>query len=125
MLKDNYVRAAKVVNVVDGDTVDVIIDLGFNVSIKHRMRVRRINTPEKVGATKEAGLIAKAFATERLLNKDIVIQSYNREDKAFKVDSTGGRWLAEVYFIDQTGRQVNYSDCALGANMAILFMDKY
>ena len=36
----------EVVKIVDGDTVDVIIDLGFNLSKKERIRLAGIDTPE-------------------------------------------------------------------------------
>ena len=42
----NY-KVSKVDRVVDGDTIDVTIDLGFDLSIKQRVRVAGIDTPEK------------------------------------------------------------------------------
>lgn len=56
-----YFYRAKVLRIVDGDTVDLQIDLGFSVFIKQRCRLFGINAPEKRGATKEAGLAAQAF----------------------------------------------------------------
>ena len=41
-----YTYEAKVVRVVDGDTIDALIDLGFNVHKKIRIRMVGINTPE-------------------------------------------------------------------------------
>ena len=41
-----YTYKAKLVKVVDGDTIDVTIDLGFDVSVKKRIRLVGINTPE-------------------------------------------------------------------------------
>lgn len=58
-------RLKEVVRVVDGDTVDVIIDLGFNVSIKQRVRVAGIDTPEKRTRDEEEkkyGIAATEFA---------------------------------------------------------------
>jgi len=52
----------EITKVVDGDTVDAIIDLGFNVHIKERIRLYGINTPEtrtKNKEEKKKGLIAK------------------------------------------------------------------
>lgn len=37
----------KVLNVVDGDTLDVEFDVGFNIKFKARVRLADINTPEK------------------------------------------------------------------------------
>ena len=39
-------KIVEVVKIIDGDTIDIIIDLGFHVSIKKRVRLYGINTPE-------------------------------------------------------------------------------
>jgi len=41
-----YIYEAKVVRVVDGDTIDALIDLGFDIHKKIRIRMVGINTPE-------------------------------------------------------------------------------
>ena len=41
-----YRYNAKVTRVVDGDTVDAEIDLGFDITIKKRIRLAEINAPE-------------------------------------------------------------------------------
>ena len=41
-----YTYNIKLDRVIDGDTIDAIIDLGFDVSIKKRVRFSGINTPE-------------------------------------------------------------------------------
>ena len=42
-----YEYRAKVDRVVDGDTVDFIVDLGFKISFKIRTRLAGVNTPER------------------------------------------------------------------------------
>jgi micrococcal nuclease len=42
-----YEYRAKVVRVVDGDTVDFLVDLGFKISFKIRTRLVGVNTPER------------------------------------------------------------------------------
>ena len=64
-----YHYKAHVRNVVDGDTVDVTLDLGFGVHLKERVRLFGINTPETRTRDKEEkkrGLAAKAFVKEAL-----------------------------------------------------------
>ena len=41
-----YTYKIKLDRVVDGDTIDAYIDLGFNISVKKRIRFKGINTPE-------------------------------------------------------------------------------
>ena len=66
-MKYNY--NIKIVRVIDGDTVDVMIDLGFNIWIKNRIRLFGIDTPEirtKDLEEKERGKGAKARLEELL-----------------------------------------------------------
>ena len=62
-------KIKEVVKIVDGDTVDIIIDLGFSLTKKERVRLAGIDTPEcrtRDLAEKQMGLEAKAFITRRL-----------------------------------------------------------
>ena len=70
---DKHIYSAKLVRVVDGDTADAMIDLGFNVWVKNRIRFmggdawesRTRNLEEK-----EKGLAAKAYVKDLLENSD-------------------------------------------------------
>jgi len=62
-----YEYKAKLIKVVDGDTVDAMIDCGFSVFRKERIRLRGINAPESRTRDKEEkklGLAAKARLKE-------------------------------------------------------------
>ena len=59
-----YVYRATVTYFVDGDTIDVLIDVGFGVYVTKRLRFLLIDTWEKRGEEKEKGLIAKARLEE-------------------------------------------------------------
>lgn len=50
-----YNYRATVVRIVDGDTIDVDVDLGFSIHTKQRLRLLGINAPEVKGPTKAAG----------------------------------------------------------------------
>ncbi len=57
-----YVYKAKLDRVVDGDTLDAIIDLGFDITVHKRIRLAGINTPESRTRDleeKKRGLAAK------------------------------------------------------------------
>ena len=41
-----YDYKAEIVKVVDGDTIDVLVDLGFRITTHQRLRLKNIDTPE-------------------------------------------------------------------------------
>tara|TARA_B100000900_G_C20355757_1_gene624166 strand:- start:204 stop:548 length:345 start_codon:yes stop_codon:yes gene_type:complete len=64
-----FTYEAKVMRVVDGDTIDALIDLGFDIHKKIRIRMVGINTPESRTRDleeKKRGLAAKARLKEIL-----------------------------------------------------------
>lgn len=72
-------RVRQINKVVDGDTIDVDIDLGFNISFSQRVRLAGIDTPEsrtKDLAEKALGLEVKKRLTEMLKEaKGVVIKT--------------------------------------------------
>ena len=73
-----YEYRAKIIKVVDGDTVDVDIDLGFGISLNNeRVRIMGIDTPEsrtRDKVEKKFGLASKARLKE-LLGKDTILKT--------------------------------------------------
>jgi len=83
-----YTYKAKLTKIIDADTVDTEIDLGFEVFKKVRCRLAGIDAPE---LRTEAGKIAKQFLIDTIpLNSDVIIES-KKYDKY-------GRSLAIIYF---------------------------
>jgi len=78
-----YEYRAKLIKVVDGDTVDVDIDLGFGVWLKdERVRIMGIDTPESRTSDKVEkvfGLASKARLKE-LLGKDCTLKTFAAKD---------------------------------------------
>ena len=69
-------RVNKVIKVVDGDTIDVILDMGFDIMYKQRVRLFGIDTPEsrtRDKVEKKYGLKAKKFLQDTLKKGKIVI----------------------------------------------------
>lgn len=96
-------RISKVTKAVDGDTIDVIMDMGFDIMYKSRVRLFGIDTPESRTRNldeKKRGLLAKKYLQEALKagNKLSI--------KTYKDNETGkfGRILGDV-FID--GKSIN------------------
>ena len=107
MTRDDYIRRAKIVRLVDGDTVDVDIDLGMAITTRQRLRLFGINTPEVRGPEKVAGHAATQHLADLLVRYrhegewDIVVQT--RKDKRGKF----GRYLASLIGADQDGNPVD------------------
>jgi micrococcal nuclease len=88
-----YIYKAELIRVVDGDTVDLIIDLGFDTQRKERFRLYGIDAPEM---NTLAGKAAKAWLWEVLQPLEaIYVQTIQLETKA-KRDKYG-RFLAVLY----------------------------
>lgn len=87
-----YVYKIELIKVVDGDTMDLSVDLGFNIIHNIRVRLLDIDTPEVRGDQKPFGLAAKEAA----------IQWFNDTDEQFFVETTKtgkyGRWLARIFY---------------------------
>lgn len=72
-----YEYKATLNRIIDGDTIDVNVDLGFGIQIKQRVRLHGINTPEVRTLNleeKKKGLAAKDRLKE-LLPKEFIIQT--------------------------------------------------
>ena len=104
---DKYIYRAKLERVVDGDTVDALIDLGFDTWVKKRIRYKGIDTWEsrtKDLDEKKLGLAAK----ER--NKEL-LESVSAKSGYFRLKSYGvgkyGRVLGELFIKDNEGIEYN------------------
>ena len=95
-------RVKQVLKIVDGDTIDVVIDLGFDISFTSRVRLAGIDTPESRttdAREKILGLEVKEYLKKSLDGAtDIVIRTE-------KVDSSEkyGRILGWLFVNKQTG----------------------
>ena len=89
-----FVREVK--GVVDGDTIDVIIDLGFDILFSSRVRLAGIDTPESRTtdkAEKALGLEAKEYLKKQLKDAKSVVIRTEKMDSSEKY----GRILGWVY----------------------------
>lgn len=77
---------ATAINVVDGDTLDVAIDLGFRIGVIQRVRLYGIDTPE-VGQPGYSD--AKHKLQELVIARQLIVRSVKPHDKY-------GRWLAQI-----------------------------
>jgi len=87
-----YEYRVEVDRIIDGDTVDFIFDLGFDIKKKARCRLYGINAPESRTRDleeKEKGLAAKDWLIKRLTDAEIMVCTKKGTGKY-------GRWLAEI-----------------------------
>ena len=103
-----YYYNAVLVRGVDGDTIDAIIDLGFDVQVKKRIRLAGINAPEsrtRNKVEKKLGLAAK----ERL------IEILDGAANVFEIDSKElgkyGRVIGKIYINKLAGKDVLTQVC--------------
>jgi len=91
---NNIFFRAICMHVVDGDTYDFLIDLGFYNYVYKTIRLKGVDTPEIFsGINKEAGQSAKKFVTELILNKSCLLQTH-KDPESF------GRFIADVFYMD-------------------------
>ena len=91
-----YEYKARVVKIIDGDTIDFDVDLGFNITIRVRGRLLYVDTPER-------GHEDWKRATQEL-NKLILQERDSSGYVSVTTTKTGkyGRWLVEVGSINKT-----------------------
>lgn len=90
--RPQYTYRAEIVNVVDGDTVDAEVDLGFSLRFAMRLRLWGINAPEMRGESAERGRESRLRLRDLcfLAGNCVVIRTHkDRQDKY-------GRYLAEL-----------------------------
>ncbi|MCD4780098.1 MAG: DUF1016 N-terminal domain-containing protein [Candidatus Omnitrophica bacterium] len=89
-----YVYEAKLLRVIDGDTIFVELNLGFQVKLDSRIRLRGINAPQlsRVALAPRKAVQARHFIQERLDKVSFLIV------QTFKVDLYG-RYVGDVYYL--------------------------
>ena len=102
---------ATVLKIVDGDTIDVMVDLGMGVHRKERLRFSRINAWETRGEHKVKGKLAKARVAELI--------PVGEKDKRGKY----GRYIAEIFMLDGPVSK-NLNDLLLNEGHAVLYNKK-
>ena len=105
-------RIKKVLKVVDGDTIDVDIDLGFNISYYQRVRLAGIDTPESRTtdlAEKALGIEVKERVKHLIDNAKKIVIKTEKPDSSEKY----GRILGWLY-LDGAETSVNHALVADG-----------
>ena len=97
MPQERFYRNGTLLNVVDGDTVDVKIDLGWSTWVIERLRLEHVDTPEVRGAEKLAGKwVADWVRAELPVDTEIVLASLVF-DRSGRVRGKYGRTVSHIY----------------------------
>ena len=118
---EKYIYREKLDRVVDGDTVAALIDVGFDIWFKKRIRFKGVDTWESRTRNleeKALGLKAKA-RTKELLEKVSSKSGY------FRIKSYGlgkyGRVLGELFIMDANGKQWNINKTLITEGHAYVY----
>lgn len=92
-----YEYKAKVTRVIDGDTFEALVDLGFYIFTEITLRLVEVNTPETWRPINEAenyhGELATKFVSDLILDKEIIIKTTGQ--------GIYNRWNSKVYVDDK------------------------
>jgi micrococcal nuclease len=109
IIKENlYYYKAFVEEVTDGDTINVLIDLGFDVKKKETIRLYGIDTPETRGASdleEKAANKVKLHLKELIEGEEILISTKKLKEGSF------GRYIAEIFFNNQSINKYLIKNC--------------
>jgi micrococcal nuclease len=111
-----YEYHAKVVKVVDGDTIDVDVDLGFKITTHQRLRLANIDTPELRSSNieeREAAKRAKERVEELILGEMVLICT----------SKTGkyGRYIADVFYWTEDNPMVDLGATLLNEGLTKVY----
>ena len=118
---EKYIYRGKLDRVIDGDTIDAMIDVGFDIWVKKRIRYKGIDTWESRTrdlAEKAKGLEAKAR------NKELLME-VSAKSGYFRLKSYGvgkyGRVLGEIFIMDANGVEMNINDTLISEGHAYVY----
>ena len=76
-----YHYSCQILRVIDGDTVEANIDLGFNCWYRSAVRLKGIQAPELTGSSHKEGIASKEYLGKLVLREPIEIRTELRKDK--------------------------------------------
>ena len=108
--KPSFVYSANVIRVVDGDTLLVEIDLGFNARTRTRLRLRGINTPEL--STPEGASAKRSVERTLPKGKSIILKTYSTD--------IFGRFVADLLYMKENSTPNEIADHGIFLNNQLL-----
>ena len=118
---EKYIYRGKLERVVDGDTIDALIDVGFDIWIKKRIRYSGIDTWE----SRTRNLEEKAKGLEAKARNKELLMEVSSKSGYFRLKSFGvgkyGRVLGEIYIEDAEGKQYNINETLISEGHAYVY----
>ena len=118
---EKYIYRAKLVRVVDGDTVDALIDVGFDIWFKKRIRFKGLDTWE----SRTRNLEEKALGLKDKARTKELLESVSSKSGYFRLKSYGlgkyGRVLGELFIMDKEGKQWNINETLIKEGHAYIY----
>ena len=118
---DKYIYRTKLDRVVDGDTVDALIDVGFDIWFKKRIRFMGLDTWESRTRDLEEKKLGK-LAKERTRQ---LLEDVSSKSGYFRLKSHGlgkyGRVLGEIFIMDSEGKQWNVNETLINEGHAYVY----
>ena len=107
---DKYIYRGKLDRVIDGDTIDAMIDVGFDIWVKKRIRYKGIDTWE----SRTRNLEEKAKGLEAKERNKELLEVVSSKPGFFRIKSYGlgkyGRVLGEIFIQDIDGNSICIND---------------
>ena len=118
---EKYIYRGKLERVVDGDTIDALIDVGFDIWVKKRIRYSGIDTWE----SRTRDLEEKAKGLEAKARNKELLMEVSSKSGYFRLKSFGvgkyGRVLGEIYIEDAEGKQYNINETLISEGHAYVY----
>ena len=118
---EKYIYRGKLERVVDGDTIDALIDVGFDIWVKKRIRYKGIDTWE----SRTRDLEEKAKGLEAKARNKELLMEISSKSGYFRLKSHGvgkyGRVLGEIFIEDKEGKQYNINETLISEGHAYVY----
>ena len=118
---EKYIYRGKLERVVDGDTIDALIDVGFDIWVKKRIRYSGIDTWE----SRTRDLEEKAKGLEAKARNKELLMEISSKSGYFRLKSYGvgkyGRVLGEIFIEDKDGKQYNINETLISEGHAYVY----
>tara|TARA_R100000900_G_scaffold135468_1_gene113078 strand:- start:51 stop:440 length:390 start_codon:yes stop_codon:yes gene_type:complete len=118
---EKYIYRAKLDRVVDGDTIDAMIDVGFDIWVKKRIRYMGIDTWES--RTRDLDEKKKGLAAKDR-NKQL-LEEISSKPGYFRLKSYGvgkyGRVLGEIFILDSKDNPININETLIKEGHAYVY----